>query len=77
MGTVVNIENRIYIRGEFRESLCMNFLSLFQPIFPRLSISISNFVKLFNKLYNELEVNKKHHLIYSYNGKSSFVKWKA
>ena len=30
-GTVVNIENRIYIREEFRESLGMNFFSPFQP----------------------------------------------
>ena len=28
---VVNIENRIYIRLEFKESLGMNFFSPFQP----------------------------------------------
>ena len=28
---VVAKDNRIYIRGEFRESLCMNFFSPFQP----------------------------------------------
>ena len=38
------------------------------------SISISNFLKLLNKLYKMNKVNKKHHLIYNYNGKSSFVK---
>ena len=30
-GTVVNKENRIYIRVEFRQSLNMNFVSPFQP----------------------------------------------
>ena len=68
-------ENRIYIRGEFRHSLGMNFFSPFQSerefkvyksckcsqiicrrvhkysMFPRLSISISNFLKLLNKLH--------------------------
>ena len=68
------IENRIYIREEFKESLGMNFVSPFQPerefkvyksckgsqiicsrvnqfsMFPRLLISISNFLKLLNKL---------------------------
>ena len=65
---LVAIENRIYTRGEFRESLGMIFFSPFQPerefkvyksckcsqiiysMFPRLFISISNFVKLLNKL---------------------------
>ena len=28
---VIDIENRIYIRGEFKESLSMNFFSPFQP----------------------------------------------
>ena len=28
---LVAIENRIYTRGEFSESLCMNFFSPFQP----------------------------------------------
>ena len=28
---VVSIENRIYIRGEFKESLGMSFFSPFQP----------------------------------------------
>ena len=75
---VSTIENRIYIRGEFKEALGMNFFSPFQPerkfkvykscncsqiicsrvhkysMFPRLFISISNFLKLLNKLYNEL-----------------------
>ena len=27
----IGIENRIYIRGEFKESLGMNFFSPFQP----------------------------------------------
>ena len=27
----IHIENRIYIRGEFKESLGMNFFSPFQP----------------------------------------------
>ena len=61
---VLVIENKIYIRGEFKKSLNMNFFSPFQPerefkvckscMFPRLFISISNFWKLLNKLYNEL-----------------------
>ena len=29
--TFIHKENRIYIRGDFGESLGMNFLSLFQP----------------------------------------------
>ena len=35
-------------------------------MFPRLFISISNFLKLLNKLYKMNQANKKHHLIYSY-----------
>ena len=65
---LINIENRIY-REELKEYLGMNFFSPFQPerefkvyklckcsqiIYSRLSISISNFLKLLNKLYNEL-----------------------
>ena len=34
-----------------------------------------DFLKLLNKLYKMNQVNKKHHLIYSYNGKSLFVKY--
>ena len=76
-------ENRIYNRGEFKESLGMNFFSPFQPerdfkayksckcsqikcsyrvhlysMFPRLSIPISNFLKLLKKFYNALGEQK-------------------
>jgi len=70
-----DIENRIYIREEFKESLGMNFFSPFQPersskctnhinvhklcaveyINTVCSLDyISKFLKLLNKLYNEL-----------------------
>ena len=80
-----NQRERIYVRGEFKESLGMNFLSPFQgsskctnhvnvhklyaveysitvcSLFYSIlfySISISNFLKLLNKLYNKLSEEK-------------------
>ena len=59
-----NIENRIYIRGEFKESLGMIFFSPFQPerefkVYKSCKCSLDYFFqfrifKLLNKLYNEL-----------------------
>jgi len=51
------IDNRIYIRGEFKESLGMNFFSPFQPerefkVYK--SCKCSQILKLINELYNEL-----------------------
>ena len=68
--------NFVSLKGSSKCTIHKNVHKLYavhHSMFLRLSISISNFLKLLNKLYNELG-EKKHHLSYSYNGKSSFVK---
>ena len=54
----MNFFSPFSLKGSSKCTNHVNVHKLYAVVFPRLFISISKFLKLLNKLYNELEVNK-------------------